>query len=357
MSTEISANSTKNISALARWSRLLLVVVALPALIAPLDRWAFREADRLFWAPDISLWLYGLFVAQTAVVSWAAGRFLDHWGWRLLVLTWVLVMVNQLLPISQSTIWGATAPLLVYGFLAAEFGALALWGVLGNWNWPLRIPAVVFAAIPLVRLIPPAEYRARAWVSLLLVQTGSLAVLLVALWLRGYRVRSAAEIVAGAGSGRVLQFSIAHMLIWTTASAVLFTLLRVFQPLLGTYGAQRWLHTGALGVCCALVTLAAIWAILGDGRAYSRLLVLVTWPPLCGAGIWWLADTLERTQAGSFLVHYIGGLGALWMAWTSLSAAFLASLLLVLRTTGYRLVHVAKGQALSWNARLTSPTA
>ena len=61
------------------------------------------------------------------------------------------------------------------------------------------------------------------------------------------------------------------------------------------------------------------------------------WPPLCGLLIWWLAEALERTPSGDYLSWYIGGLGPLWLAWTSLAAAFLASLLLLARTTGYRL--------------------
>jgi hypothetical protein len=325
------------------WPRLLLVGVALPALISWLDQWAFREADQKQWSAESALWLYGIFVAQTALMSWAAGRLLDHWGWRLLIVGWVLAMVDGQLPIAQSTIWGVTAPLLVYAFLSAQFGALALWGVLGTWKWPLRIPAVLLASLPLVFLVPPDEYRARAWLSLLIVQTGSLIVLLVALWLAGYRLRGPAELATGAAAERVRHFTVAHMFIWTAAAAMLLGVLRIAQPLLGTFGIGRWLHTGMFGICCALVTLAAIWATLGDGRWYWRLLTLLALPPLCGAGIWWLISTLLRTQAGNYLIHYMGGLDRLWLAWTSLAAAFLASLLLLLHTTGYRLVRVAKG--------------
>jgi hypothetical protein len=317
-------------------SKLLLVAVALPAVISLLDQMAFRFADQEQWSPESSLYLYGLFAAQTAVLCWAAGRLLDDWAWRVVVVGWVLAMVDGQLPIAQSTIWGFTAPLLVYAFLSAQFGALAFWGVLGTWSWRLRIPVVLLAALPLVMLIPPDEYRARAWTSLLVVQTGSLVVLLLALWLAGYRLRGRGE-VAGAGGASVRHFTISHLLGWTTVAAVLLGALRVTQPLLGTYGMGRWLHTGMFGVCCALVTLAAIWSTLGDGRWYVRGLVLLGWPPLCGAAIWWLVDTLQATSRGNYLIHYMGGLDSLWLAWTSLAAAFLASLLLLLRTTGYRL--------------------
>ncbi len=58
------------------------------------------------------------------------------------------------------------------------------------------------------------------WTSLLVVQTGSLVVLLLALWLAGYRLRGRDE-VAGAGGASVRHFTISHLLGWTTVAAVL----------------------------------------------------------------------------------------------------------------------------------------
>lgn len=319
----------------SNWRRLFIVAVALPVAITLVDRRAFDYADARQWSATSSLWLYGLFVGQTALLSWTAGRFLDGWGWRLLVVGWVLAMVDGQLPIPQSAIWKSTTPLLVYAFLSAQFGALALWGVLGNWSWPLRLPAVMLASLPLVLLIPNTEYRARAWLSLLIVQTASLVVLLVALWLARYRLRGPKEL-AGSGDG-VRYFTISHLLGWTAAAAVLLGVLRVTQPLLSTFGVGRWLHTGMFGVCCALVALAAIWSTLGQGRWYLRGLVFLVWPPACGLLIWWLVVALEHTASGDYLSWYMGGLDALWLAWTSLAAAFLAALLLLFRTTGYRL--------------------
>jgi hypothetical protein len=319
----------------SHWLRLLLVALVLPVAIAAVDRRAFGLADESHWSAETSLALYLLFVGQTALVCWTAGKLLDHWAWRLLVVGWVLAMVNGQLPILQSTIWGVTAPLLVYAFLSAEFGALALWGVLGSWPWPLRLPAVMLAGLPLVLLIPSTEYRARAWVSLLIVQTVSLVLLLLALWLAGYRLRRQDEMAA---EGTARYFTISHMLGWTAAAAVLLGVLRATQPLLATYSAGRWLHTGMFGICCALVALAAIWSTLGQGRWYLRLLVFAGWPPLAGLAIWWLVDALQQTSSGDYLFWYMGGLDALWLAWTSLAAAFLASLLLLLRTTRWRLV-------------------
>jgi hypothetical protein len=314
--------------------RLLLIATALPVAIAVLDRAAFDFADREQWSAESSLWLYLLFVSQTALLCWAAGRWLEQWPWRLVIVGWVLAMVDGQLPIHQSSAWGVTAPLLVYAFLAAQFGALALCGVLGNWNWQRRLPAVLLAALPLLVLIPNDEYRARAWLSLLVVQTASLVVLLLAFWLAGYRLRKRQE---SSIDGSVRYFTISHMLGWTAAAALLLGALRFTQPLLGTFGPQRWLHTGMFGICCALVTLAAIWSTLGEGRWYVRGLVFLIWPPLCGLAIWRLVDTLLTTESGSYLSWYMGGLDWLWLAWTSLAAAFLASLLLLARTTGYRL--------------------
>ena len=82
---------------------------------------------------------------------------------------------------------------------------------------------------------------------------------------------------------------------------------------------------------------AGLWSALGEGRWYLRGLVFLVWPPLCGLVIWWLVDALLVTESGSYLSWYMGGLDWLWLVWTSLAAAFLASLLLLARTTGYRL--------------------
>jgi hypothetical protein len=321
----------------SRHSKLFLVAVALPAAITLLDRVAFRYADQEHWSIESSLLLYGLFVVQTALLCWAAGRLLDHWGWRILVVGWVLAMVDGQLPILQSSAWKVTTPLLVYAFLSAQFGALAFWGVMGTWPWSRRIPSALLAALPLVLLIPSGEYRVRAWTSLLLVQTASLLLLLLVLWVAGYRLRRRDEPAEGSGES-VRYFTISHLLGWTAVAAVLLGVLRITQPLLGTFGMGRWLHTSMFGVCCALVTLAAIWSTLGEGHWYLRGLVFLGWPPLCGAAIWWLIDTLMATASGNYLDHYVGGLDALWLVWTSLAATFLASLLLLPRTTGYRLV-------------------
>lgn len=327
----------------SKWPRLLLVALVLPVVITVLDRYAFRQADEAGWSAEASLWLYALFVGQTALLSWAAGRLLDNWFWRVVVVAWVLAMVDGQLPIPQSMIWKFAEPLLVYAFLSAQFGALALWGVLGKWSWPVRLPVAVMAALPLIMLIPSDGYRPRAWLSLLIVQTVSLIALLLAFWLAGYRLRGRQEIASTTGSIRY--FTISHMLGWTAVAAVLLGVLRITQPLLVTFGAGRWLHTGMLGVCSALVTLAVIWSTLGEGRWYVRALVFLGWPPLSGLLIWWLAEALERTESGNYLSWYIGGLGPLWLAWTSLAAAFLASLLLLVRTTGYRLAPRPAAQA------------
>ena len=252
----------------SKWPRLLLVALVLPLIITAVDRYAFRLADEAQWSAKASLWLFALFVGQTALLCWAAGRWLDSWPWRLLIVGWVLAMVDGQLPILQSGTWKVTTPLLVYAFLSAQFGALALWGVLGKWSWPLRLPAAVLAALPLVMLIPNTQYRARAWLSLLIVQTVSLIALLLVFWLAGYRLRGRREIASSEGSSR--SFTLSHMLGWTAVAAGLLGALRITQPLLVTFGAERWLHTGMLGVCCALVTLAVIWTTLGEGRWYLR---------------------------------------------------------------------------------------
>ncbi|HQU44621.1 MAG TPA: hypothetical protein PK867_17520 [Pirellulales bacterium] len=76
--------------------RLLLVSVVLPAVFVAIDQAALRFGAANRWSPATGVTVGSWFVVQTALLSFLAGSKLPHWGWRLLLLGWSLVLVNLL---------------------------------------------------------------------------------------------------------------------------------------------------------------------------------------------------------------------------------------------------------------------
>jgi hypothetical protein len=331
---------------------LLLVAVVLPAVICALDYAALSFAYGNDWPAQHALLTYGLFVGQVALVSWAAGRLLQNWYWRLGMFAWVMTLINlQLYSLQGIKLgWSEADPAALLGFalLSAQLSALAMWCVLGRGYWAWRIPATCVAGV-LLTSIMPNMYGIDVWKVLLCVQVCGLLVLLFALRAARYRLQSQSEIESLALAQRVRQFSIAHMMIWTAAIAILLTLFRGVQPWLTVVGSVVWLRMGVLGLCCAVVALVSVWSTLGEGAWFLRVPLLIGLPPMVGALVRWM--TAAWTQVfgaggawSSFRYHFdrLKDLDWHWLAWTSLAGWFLAAVLMLLRSTGYRLVRVKR---------------
>jgi hypothetical protein len=231
--------------------------------------------------------------------------------------------------------------------LSAQLGALAMWCVLGRGIWALRVPATLVAAA-LLTMLMPSIYGLDVWQMLLGIQVFGLAALLLALRVARYRLQSQSEIESLSAVHRVRQFSIAHMMIWTAAAAILLTLFRGVQPWLTAAGSVVWLRMGVLGLCCAVVALVSIWSTLGEGAWILRVPLLVGLPPLVGALVRWMTAAwtqLAGTGVWSLFRYHLDRLKDLdwhWLSWTSLAGWFLAAVLVLLRCTGYRLVRLAR---------------
>ena len=99
----------------------------------------------------------------------------------------------------------------------------------------------------------------------------------------------------------------------------------------GTISKAAW-----FGGSLTAVSLAAVWASLGSGRLWLRLLVLAVVPGAAGAGLRLLQPHWEGLRW--FTNWEAETLGWWLVAWTYLCAGFLAALLLVFRGSGYRLM-------------------
>ncbi len=342
----------------------------LPAALVVSDELLLAAAigggDNLW--PVFFVWL----VAQTALMSLAAGKWLESWFWRVIVLTWTSLLLNVLLfHVAALRIGNGIfdAHLLAGAFLAAQFCLLAAWLVLGTSSWQWRLPAAVIALLPAGLVVAELD-RSRlslgdVWKEIAALQVTTTFLFAALLRWRGYRVERLDEGASpgAAGPAAVSQFSLSHLLTWTAALAPLLLLLQTLD-----YAFLRWLNwrqTGVLivdGVLLAPVALTSFWAALGRGRSWSKVVLLALIAAAMGAALYivedqfatvpaWLAGKVSGTYVwvGKSYVIKITNMGLSWLVWPPLCAFLLAGMLLVFRASGYRLTrskrpHAAGGQ-------------
>ncbi len=320
-------------------SRLLLVCVVVPAAIVAADSLALSAAQSRFWSTQVTLVVFALFLIQVSLMSYLAGRYLPNWLWRLLVLGWSAAVIDLLLytvSVAGSQQWNVGASLLVFAFFGSQLCLGVIWAILGTANWRWRLPASTLALGPATYFIfrvSSEQYSGHVWLSVVFVQT--LGVLGLAGLLRafGYRIEPVADAVPSVVVGP-LQFSIMHMLIWTTVAAVI---VMVTKQIAMSSPNLDWLQTFIDGVVLALVALAAIWLALGSGRAWLTALVAFSLAAAAGATLWYVGEQFLALRVSARRFYWMPQAGWWWMGWTLLAEPFLAGLLLMFRATGHRL--------------------
>jgi hypothetical protein len=231
------------------------------------------------------------------------------------------------------------------GISSGQIGALAVWTILGSSTWWRRLAFFSLAFVPVILfgkagLVMIWGWPGDPWRIIVFVQTVGTCVLAAALQVSGHRIELVPSEAAEGGPGPI-QFSIRHLLIATTAVAIIVP---IAQKMLGAYlsqslsGRQSW-HASADGVVLAAVSLAALWAALGAGRWWIKVLTFAMLTLAAGASLHWLERTvLYPVPWSPTWKQSLTDAGWWWVAWTSLAGSFLAGMLLVLRATGYRLV-------------------
>ena len=325
------------------WARVLMVAAVAPAAIVLMTEAAFSNAARQQWSFSSSALLYGLMAGQIALLSVGVGKLLASWPWRLIVFGWALALVHLSLYRATATDVGWSwqqhpVMLLAYAFVSAEISAVAAWAILGTLAWPLRLPlaAILGAAIVKAYPITQSQYYADKWIVSLQMQIIAIVILSFALRMTGYRIQKDAG--ATPQDRRPKQFTLYHLFAWTTTIAVLVGILRLMDfsesPLVpqSTRDSANWLRCVLLGGTFSVVGLAAFWTTLGAGHWAFRLPVFVAAAVITGLAARWIAGGGPYWGAGQSEWR--------WLVWTSLAQSFLAALLLLFQSAGYRLLGV-----------------
>jgi hypothetical protein len=341
-------------------ARLLLVGMLVPAAMSGLDHWLLTRMQLRLTESHVALTM-AAFVVQVGLLGWLSGTLLDNPWWRWGVYAWGWVLVD--LQLLSATVfadggrWWSHGRLLPGSLFAAQVGLAIIWAVLGTTRWTIRLPACAVLAIILsVPTMSALRYSAEMIIP---VQMIALAVLCLVLRWRRFRLQVVAPEAGrpiGAGSSQQLpqgQFTIRHVLIWTTSLAILLGVLRALD-LLSLRALSPFFENGAIaltaaGIVIAGVFIVALFAAVGTGPAWLRLSLLAA--ALCLAGpllvlFRFLADNPLSNVRLLWTYNYTRTV--VWqqdgwlITWTGLAGSLLFATLLILRVRGYRLVQAAR---------------
>jgi hypothetical protein len=356
------ASSPARLGSPWRW---LAICLGLPSLIALVD---YALLDRGMRAQPGAMQLsfqFVWYIVQVGAISYFVGRGVKQPVLRWFVFGWILLLVDFItvtMALTDSQRWMGNYPYYLppAGLFAGQIGLCVVWAIHGDGRWPIRLPAMAFAAAALFSLwLAFGEgYDARMWTELLVLQLATLAVLCGLLRLRGFRLSRiesiSANLAAGDTQRRQLQFNIKHVLIWTTALAVILGIAKGFDLL--TWQAARELAGAGIfwkmtvAAASAMVIIVALWVALGQGNAAVRYFVGVLFALTIGSGLalWGLAKSAGMAGPGwpwsriNWELRMWYDVGWWWLGWLFLSGGLLAATLIILRTLDYRLVRIRR---------------
>jgi hypothetical protein len=342
--------------------RLVLVGMLVPALFTAVDHWLLSRMQHTPTNAHVLLTM-GVYVAQIGAMGWLCGWLLVNpwWRWGIYLWSWLLVDLQLLSAtvFADGGSWWSHARLLPGSLFAAQVGLAIVWGILGTTRWTIRIPACFVAgSILAVPALGTYQYRAEY---LIPIQLLSLAVLCLLLRWRRFRLdnlAAAGDQVAASQTSKSRelaqsQFTIRHVLIWTTSLAVLLGILRgldllslqALAPLFGDRMVLQW----TAGIAIAAVFVVAVWGALGEGPVWMRVPILVFAIAVVGVGLLlsiFLADNnfavLKQLWTMPYVRRVAWGQNGWVLSWTALAGSLQFASLLILRVIGYRLVRAAK---------------
>jgi hypothetical protein len=259
--------------------------------------------------------------------------------------------------------WNHTR-MLPTSLFAAQTGLALIWGILGTTNWALRLP--LCAVIGLFTSLPVIEGFGVTG-EMFPVQMISLAALCLLLRWQRFRLQCLEDLPLPAIVGDVspprkqlqlAQFSIRHVLIWTTSLAVMLGVLRALNLLslreLLPFFEQGVVTLLTAGILVAAVFVVAVWAALGAGSVWLRLAVLFLAMPSIGALLallnWYSYPARFGSGRRDILSLWTNSWAwqdfrdnHSWLAlWVYLAGSLLFASLLILRVLGYRLARKPK---------------
>ena len=229
--------------------------------------------------------------------------------------------------------WPHASLCLLFALVFSQVSLAAIWAGLGRQSIAWRVTGgflvVVAWSIALARELQadrPIELLSTYWSVLLTAQAVLTLVPLFALRKAGARLISTAAAEASVDSGSQFgpwQFSVADMLRWMTALAVILGLAQsvAFYDLLPS-GSRELAEIGTWAAANTLFALFTLWAVLGSGPPTARVLTLVVVASVTAGLLGWLAPDSEKGTAAAILY--------------ALQAILLTASLGVVRVAGYR---------------------
>jgi hypothetical protein len=347
--------------------RLFLVAAVLPTAIAAVNYALLHRLSGL--RQDVfAVWtMFGWYVLQVGVMGSAVGRGITIPWLRWTVFGWNFLFINLLSALvvmspSMQSHFGRVMP--AAALVAGQTGLCVVWAFLGDTKWTIRWPAMIVATAGLVFLWLSLGNHGgqQMWTDLLVLQILTLSVLCGGLRLAGFRllvVEAQQDLPTGEGGRlRPLQFGIKHVLIWTTALAIVLGVAKGLD-LLRWQAAMELVRSGLLwkvtvATAAAIAIIAALWVALGQGHWLVRYLLgpMFVFAVGCGLAAWssYNFATMNRLLTAGALISYQSDwellrwyeFGWWWLGWIFLSSGLLAATLIILRVLGYRLVRLAR---------------
>lgn len=336
--------------AFAGESRLQIVLFA---LVVPVLVWAINTGllNTHRYIPGSMglglLVLYVVFVIETALIAWTVGRYVQHVILRWFVFLWCIVFIDVLFVLFQFTFFSDLCS-VSYAFASAQLGLLIAWAILGTQPLSVRITAALLGTAAVMLYASTLTIGMRNdWDTILSWQAIATVGLCAALRWRRFRILPMEAILdserTNDASTERVQFSIMHVLIWTSALAPIFAVARIVDwDAIQMPTITSWVQFLMLVIVLALTPLVAIWSGLGQGNVMLRFLVPLLFTGSTGA---FLAYAMSRgwLRYIDIDVYRLSGIEPyiFWISWTVLAGFFYLAMLLILRATDQRLLRVS----------------
>ncbi len=332
-------------------NRILFFAVAVPVMIWTVNT-GIVGSGFIHSSIAAMLGCYVVFVGEIALIAWCVGRYMRHPVLRCVVFLWCIAFVDVLFVLIRFSMYDFSH--VGYSFASAQLGLLIAWAVLGTSSLGVRVfaafcglTAVMTYVSALTNGFESQSYWVQNdWDTILTWQAIATLALCCALRWRRFRILPIHDVVSIAETrsdddknSEPVQFSIMHLLMWTSALAPIFAVARLvdWNALEFSYG-LRMAQFVSLAVLLSLTSLVAIWSGLGVGHALLRMVVVLIFTVSAGAMVafaskrrWLELLDLDLYQSG--VEAYI-----FWITWTVLAGFFYVAMLLILRATDQRLM-------------------
>ncbi len=320
---------------------LFVLAVGLPAAMAYVDELVLGRCVAEMWHGLPVYLTYAMLVLQVTLLGSLVGKRIQrpHIKWS--VFLWAIVLIDMLVFSITAVDTEATrmTRCLAFAFMSGQVGLLTVWGILSPVFWAVRLPMAALGLALVTSFAASFSGGSDLWFAILCWQSLATAILCGILWFFGFRVR---RLRRDQPTDRRLQFSMRHLFAWTTTVACVVGVVRLIDVAsFLLLGSDSLLACIGLGGCFAIVSMVAVWSALGAERLLIRLIGLTVSMPVIALSIG--AVGLSRIPAWISESLFLGSVynPVLWFTWTCLATFFLAGLLAIFRTSGYRLLRIA----------------